>query len=277
MSKRPRRGEFPRHAQENRSIWDANAEWWDDHIGDGNDFQVLLIEPATERVLRPQKGDLILDIACGAGRFARRMAELGARVVALDHSARFIRRARRRTRSAAVEYRVLDAADRKAFLSLGKRRFDKAVCTMALMDMPVVEPLMSALREVLKPGAAFVFSVIHPCFHSAGVQRFCEMYEEEAGRHIIRTGVKVSAYVTPFAKKTEGIIGQPKPQYYFHRPIHVLFGAAFKAGFVADAIEEPAYPPPEKRKAGVRWDDMPEIPPVMVVRMRLSAPLHEPV
>ena len=86
--------EFPEQADENRRIWDANALWWDDRIGDGNDFQTLLIEPATERLLDVGAGDTILDAACGAGRFARRMAELGARVVAFDHSAEFIARAR---------------------------------------------------------------------------------------------------------------------------------------------------------------------------------------
>jgi hypothetical protein len=142
---------------------------------------------------------------------------------------------------------------------------------MALMDMPEIEPLMSGLSKLLKPDGLFVFSVTHPCFHSAGIQRFCEMYEEEAGRHIARTGVKVAAYLTPFAKKTEGIIGQPEPQYYFHRPLHVLLNAAFNAGFVADAIEEPAFEKPDKPEPGVRWDDMPEIPPLMVVRMRIDA------
>ena len=86
--------EFPEQAEENRRIWDANARWWDDRIGDGNGFQTLLIEPATERLLEIAEGDTILDAACGAGRFARRMAELGARVVALDYSAEFIARAR---------------------------------------------------------------------------------------------------------------------------------------------------------------------------------------
>ena len=78
--------EFPEQADENRRIWDANARWWDDRIGDGNDFQTLLIEPATNRLLDVRAGDIILDAACGAGRFARRMAELGARVVAFDLS-----------------------------------------------------------------------------------------------------------------------------------------------------------------------------------------------
>ena len=122
----------------------------------------------------------------------------------------------------------------------------------------------------MKPGGAFVFSITHPCFNSAGMQRFAEMYEDDAGRHVIRTGVKVSSYLSPFARKAEGIIGQPEPQYYFHRPICVLLQACFAAGFVADGLEEPGLPRPEKQKAGVRWDDMPEIAPVLAVRMRLA-------
>jgi len=263
------KSDFPEHAGENRRIWEANACWWDDRIGDGNDFQELLIEPATERLLAISAGDVILDIACGAGRFARRMADLGARVVAFDHSARFIERARQRTpEGVQIEWHVLDAAKAEAIQSLGIRRFDKAVCTMALMDMPEIAPLFSALTQVLKPDGSFVFSVVYPCFHSATIQRFAEMYEEQAGRHVIRTGVKVSSYLWPSARKTEGIIGQPQPQWYFHRPIHVLFRSGFEAGFLVDGIEEPGLPQREQQKAGVRWDDMPEIPPVMAVRMR---------
>jgi 2-polyprenyl-3-methyl-5-hydroxy-6-metoxy-1,4-benzoquinol methylase len=118
--------EFPEQADENRRIWDANALWWDDRIGDGNDFQTLLIEPATERLLDVVGGDTILDTACGAGRFARRMAELGARVVAFDQSAEFIARARERTSSGAtVEYHVVDAANAEGCLSPGSNRFNK--------------------------------------------------------------------------------------------------------------------------------------------------------
>lgn len=271
MSNERQEFEFPEHAEENRRIWDANACWWDDRIGDGNDFQTVLIEPATERLLSVKQGDVILDVACGAGRFARRMAELGARVVAFDHSPKFVERARQRTpKDAAIEYHQLDAAQSDAIVALGRQRFDKAVCTMGLMDMPEIIPLSSALSEALKPGGIFVFSITHPCFHSAAIHRFAEMYEQEAGRHVILTGVKVSSYLSAFAKKTEGIIGQPEAQFYYHRPLHLLLGACFDAGFVVDGMEEPGFPEPEKKRASVRWDDMPEIPPVMVVRMRLT-------
>ena len=264
-------GEFKGFSDENRRVWDANASWWDDRIGDGNDFQRDLIEPATERLLRPTEGDVILDAACGAGRFARRMAALGAHVVAFDYSDAFIERAKTRTSAERVEYHVMDASDEEALLSLGIGRFEKAVCTMGLMDMPEVNPLMRALSRLLRPGGVFVFSMTHPCFHSAGIQRFSEMHEEEAGRHICRNGIKVSSYLTPIARKTEGIIGQPEPQFCFHRPLHVLLEKGFRNGFVVDGLEEPAFPPDGARKTGLRWDDMPEIPPVLVVRMRLTA------
>ena len=261
--------EFPHHSDENRRIWETNARWWDDRIGDGNDFQTLLIEPATERLLNVAPGDTILDAACGAGRLARRMADLGARVVAFDYSAAFIARARERTSSAAaIEYHVLDAANLEALLSLGTNRFTKAVCTMGLMDMPEIGPLFAALSRMLEPGGSFVFSVTHPCFHTATVQRFTEINEEHDGGHAVRSGVKVTAYLTPSARKTEGIVGQPVPQWFFHRPLSVLLRFGFEAGFVVDGMEEPRLPGVQPAKPGVRWDDMPDIPPIMVVRMK---------
>lgn len=264
-----RSSDFPEHVDENRRIWNANARWWDDRIGDGNDFQTLLIEPPTERLLHVTAGDTILDVACGAGRFARRMASLGAKVVAIDTSSAFIDRARERTPAeATIEYRVLDVASLEDMRSLGSARFTKAVCTMAVMDMPEITPLFRALAALLPRDGTFVFSILHPCFHSATIQRFAEMYEDGPGRHVIRTGVKVSAYLSPSAYKTEGIVGQPEPQFLFHRPISRLFQLGFDAGFVVDGCEEPGFAPPDTPRAGVRWDDMPDIPPILVVRMR---------
>ena len=271
MTARAGDGEHPCTAEENRRIWDANARWWDDRIGDGNPFQDLLIEPATERLLEITPGDHILDVGCGAGRFARRMAELGAHVVAIDHSAGFIERALERTPGdAAIEYHVLDAAEPDALVSLGVSPFDKAVCTMVLMDMPEILPLFSALPRLLKPGGRFVFSVTHPCFNTVGAQHFAESFAKEDGRQGARTGVKVSSYLTPSARKTEGIIGQPEAQYSYHRPLHLLLGSLFEVGFSMDGIEEPGLPPNDGTSASVRWDDTPDIPPVLVVRVRLS-------
>ena len=44
--------------EETRSIWDQNASFWDDRMGDGNDFQLILIGPASERLLNLQPGEI---------------------------------------------------------------------------------------------------------------------------------------------------------------------------------------------------------------------------
>ncbi len=156
----------PRPATES---WDNLAEWWDDAIGDGNPTQDLIVEPYTEKLLALQPGERVLDIACGAGRFARRMADAGAIVTAFDHAERFVNRARERSvgYEKKISYHVANATDPDAMLALtGGEPFDAAVCTMAIMDMAEITPLFATLPRLLKPDGRFVFSVSHPVFNT---------------------------------------------------------------------------------------------------------------
>ena len=73
-----------------RNIWNANAEFWDGRMGEGNAFHRTLIEPTQLRLLNVKPGQRILDIACGNGQFARKMAEQGAIVTATDFSEKMI-------------------------------------------------------------------------------------------------------------------------------------------------------------------------------------------
>ncbi|MBI3733154.1 MAG: class I SAM-dependent methyltransferase [Chloroflexi bacterium] len=241
-------------------------------MGEGGQFQRVLIGPQTERLLDLKADDGVLDIACGNGAFSRRMAALGARVVASDFSEVFLRRARERTIADAdrIEYRLIDATDGAQLLALGERRFDAAVCTMGMMDMADIEPLMSALSRLLKVGGRFVFSVMHPCFNNDGVVKIVEEDDRE-GELVIARSVKIVRYLRPAASKGLGVRGQPVPHVYFHRPLNVLFNTAFGAGFVVDALEEPAFDTasPDDRQRPFTWDNFSEIPPVLIARLRL--------
>jgi ubiquinone/menaquinone biosynthesis C-methylase UbiE len=268
--------DFPEYNSKTAQVWDRLAEWWDDKIGDGNEFQDCLIEPATERLLALKSGEQVLDIACGAGRFARRMASIGAVVTAIDQAERFLNRARERTieNDDRIQYIKIDAADRAAVLSLGKGRFDAAVCTMALMDMPSITPLISSLPKLLKPQGLFVFSVTHPVFNSGTARPIAEQYEQDGGI-VVRSGITVTDYAKPYTYKGFGIPGQPEPQYYFHRPINLLFNTCFKYGFVLDDMEEPIFPEGFQSDTNnpLAFSRMPAIPPVLVARMVLK-PTH---
>lgn len=258
-----------------RGTWDRNAEFWDSHMGDGNRWYRELIAPNQERLLELRAGETVLDVACGNGNFARRMFKLGADIVGFDISEGMIRQALARGSSGPgqIEYRVIDASDADAIRSLGRGRFDAAVCSMAMMSMPRITPMLAALAHVLKLGGRFVFSVLHPCFNSTPTRFVLE--ESERGGMVQRDySVRISEYLEPMHCMGEAMAGQPEPQYNFHRPIGVLFGACFEAGFVLDGIAEPHFPTSDTNEGRANprsWRNQTAIPPVLIARLRLAS------
>jgi 2-polyprenyl-3-methyl-5-hydroxy-6-metoxy-1,4-benzoquinol methylase len=260
--------------RETLDAWNVNALFWDQRMGEGNDFVELLIWPATERLLQLRPGEAVLDIACGNGLTSRRLAALGAEVVAFDFAAEMIARARERTveHASQIQYHVLDATEEAALLGLGEGRFDAALCQMALFDMAEVRPLLGALARLLRPGGRFVFSVIHPCFNSTHTTHTAELQERD-GEFETLYAVKVSGYLTPSIARGVAIPGQPRLQLYFHRSLQDLLAAIFAAGFLLDGLEERAFPPGHATtKNPLSWNgNYSEIPPVLVARARLPA------
>src|SRR5215472_18308595 len=102
---------------------------------------------------------------------------------------------------------------------------------MALMDMAALQSLFTALAKLLMADGRFVFSVLHPCFNSGRVIQVRER-EDVAGEVVDRYAVRVSGYIRPLTHRGLAMIGQPVPQYYFHRPLSLLLAPAFAAGLV---------------------------------------------
>jgi len=252
-----------------RAIWENIAAWWDQQIGEGNEFQKQLIMPATDRLLDPRAGQTILDVACGNGNYSRALGRRGVRVVACDFAEGFLACARKRTsrQDGEIEYRRIDVANPAELMSLGEARFDAAVCSMAMMDIIDIVPLLESLPRLLKGAGRFVFSLPHPCFSSNDMKFMADL--EVRGDRVEQVfGVEVRKYLTPQAVKSVGIINQPQSHYFFHRPLSAVLGACFSAGLVVDGLEEPAYPAGGGAKNPFSWAKRPEIPAAIVVRVR---------
>jgi cyclopropane fatty-acyl-phospholipid synthase-like methyltransferase len=78
-----------------QDAWNQIAEYWDEKMGEGNQFQRILVAPATERLLELKPGEHVLEIACGNGVFTRCLAQLGAQVIATDFSHNLLKQAKK--------------------------------------------------------------------------------------------------------------------------------------------------------------------------------------
>jgi 2-polyprenyl-3-methyl-5-hydroxy-6-metoxy-1,4-benzoquinol methylase len=252
--------------EEVKNIWNTNAEFWDSKMGEGNEFHKMLIEPVQLRLLDIQPGQRILDLACGNGQFARKMAELGANVTATDFSEKLLAIAKAKG-GPDIRYQIADMTKKGDLAKLADKPYDAVVCTMALMDVSDIKPLASYLPKLLKHGGRFVFSQLHPCFNS-GTSTQVQEVDDLGGEVHTRFFVKVSDYLTEKTTPGFAMLGQPQAQYYFHRPISLLLGTFFQFGLVLDAIEEPSFAnagPGDRLFLNVFRN----IPPALVCRLHL--------
>lgn len=253
--------------EESLARWDKNAEYWDDYMGEkSNRWHRELIRPNTERLLEIKEGQTVLDVACGNGNFSKRLAELGANVIAFDYSPKMIERAKSKCKDFlnSIEFKVNDATNYDSLIDLGIEKFDSAVANMALMDIADITFLVKSLQKLLKPKGSFVFSIPHPCFQPPNVRKICEV-EDIDGVVVSRKSVQISKYLNPEVFDNLGIKGQPIPHLIFHRPLSYYLNLFFESNFVLDGILEPTFDDMKKEYYKFDWHD---IPPVIILRFR---------
>jgi malonyl-CoA O-methyltransferase len=134
--------------------------------GEGNPL-VELEEPRMAALLGDVRGLAALDVGCGTGRHALRLAAAGARVTAVDFSEGMLAQARRKAaeRGLAVEFVRHDIAARLPFED---GSFDRVVCGLVLDHVRDVHGLFSEIGRVCR--GRVVVSIMHPSMMLLGVQ-----------------------------------------------------------------------------------------------------------
>lgn len=167
MVRPPRRSDrlrLSRHARTNRAAWDEMADWFErthDRVLSRSGGQTWGI--ATERNLRllgNVRGRDILELGCGAGRWAVSLARSGAHVVALDLSPRRIGQARERIERAGVKVRLLEAS--AEHVPLPDDSFDVIFCDVGAMTFADPYKTVPEAARLLRPGGQLTFSTSSP-------------------------------------------------------------------------------------------------------------------
>jgi SAM-dependent methyltransferase len=132
------------------------AAWADDYDTPGN-VTVTLEQEAVHRLLAElPRGATVLDAACGTGRHAVFLANLGHEVIGIDSSPAMLALAQTKVPSARFEVAHLDA------IPLPESSVDAAVCALALSHSPDIRSAVAELARVVRSGGRVIVSNPHP-------------------------------------------------------------------------------------------------------------------
>lgn len=146
--------------ERSRAVWDAMASAWEAHRDAIWDDSRSVGEWLVER-LKPRPGDLVLELAAGAGDTGRAAARLVGNegcVLITDFAPEMVAAARRRAAELGIanaEFRVLDAEG----MDLDAGSFDGVICRWGYMLMVDPAAAFAETRRVLRPGGRLAFSV----------------------------------------------------------------------------------------------------------------------
>jgi SAM-dependent methyltransferase len=151
---------------EERTMLDGYAEWADSYDGENPmiSAEETAVLPILARLAAP--GSLGLDVACGTGRHAKYLAELGCIVTGVDQSPEMLDFARAKVPKARFEVAGFDA------LPFASGTYDLAVCSLALCHLEDPTIGVCEIARVLKPGGTLVISDPHPFGALGGAQAF---------------------------------------------------------------------------------------------------------
>ena len=251
-----------------KTDWGEVAGWYDQLVGEaGSEYHRQVVLPGVLKLLQPQPGQKIIDLACGQGVLCRLLHSKGAEVTGLDAAESLIRVARERG-PAEIRYDVADARELKF---LPPDTFDCAACVLAIQNIHPIAPVFASAARALKPLGKLVIVMMHPCFR--GSKETSWGWDEAKKVQYRRVDRDLIPSKTPIVTHP----GAAPDQYTwtFHKPIESYVKALRSAGLLIDAIEE--WPSHKTSTSGPRAAAenvaRKEIPLFMAMRaLKLQAP-----
>lgn len=223
--------------------WDHVAGWYDSLIQDrGSDHHQRIILPGVLRLLAPQAGEKVLDVACGQGITSEYIVHKAdvEHVVGVDVAPRLIEAAQSRS-TQRTSYSVHDAQSLDQFNS-EHAPFDAAVCVMALMNIEDIDAVMRGVAAQLRPGGRFVCVISHPAFRIMGASLWGWTLDERSAQPVQfrRIDRYMSTGSAPIVMNPgEAARGAPPiTTITHHRPLSAYLNAGGKSGLLLSVSEE---------------------------------------
>lgn len=206
-------------------LWDLQVEQYHSLIVDAASrpsiYSQILVPKLISHLSHFSRGTRVLDVGCGNGYLANQLSSLGFAVDAIDSSPTLVRLAK--TYYSAPHFRVLDAEH----ISTMKHTYEAVVANLSIHDMPDLKTVIFEIRNALKPGGLFIFSVPHPCFFLPSSQKYFHGKQKDL---IIKKYKSTRRFIKTLGGKVR--------VYHFHHTLETYFSIPLRLGFRLISFQE---------------------------------------
>lgn len=201
----------------------ADRAIWEENYDSVNLRSDILVSNRVVDLLGNIKGKKVLDIGCGNGKVARRLARKGAKVVGIDAVKEQVDFAKslEDQRKQGIKYVVADLAS-LASAKLGLEKFDVALSLMThlYLDEKAFAESMRTIADRLTSEAVFIYGNIHP-------SRVFKYPEADYFKSQL------------LSAELPTLTGKKFRTEFYHHPLHTVISSILEAGFVVTQLLEP--------------------------------------
>lgn len=195
-----------------------------------NNYNDLIEQPIILELLGDVKEKRVMDIGCGYGSMAIKIANRGARkVLGIDPSKKMIDKGINENSHKNIVYKVMPA---EQLLSVNEQ-FDIIVSCLAIHYIENIEQLFNNISNLLYVKGEFIFSMEHPIYTAS---KYPQQWITDSD-DIIVTGFITDHYGEEGVRKINWL-GKYITKY--HHKTDSILNALINAGFIIQQVIEPS-------------------------------------
>ena len=259
---------------DSKTTWDACGAAFDRYTSSEDSFSENVERPVIESLLGDLSRTSALDLGCGSGTYATRLAKRGARVVGVDLSATMLGLARERARAGEVELELL-VADIARPLPFSSSQFDLVFTATALHYVEDLRGAVCEMARVLKPQGRLIASVLHPMSTArfpvaAGDDAGVQAWEARARWPSRYFGAARRSIETPWLD-FGNVPYEGRRLDCFHHTVSDYFAALQAAGLRVVQLHEPCPPADFAARNAERYEEAKSTPLYLIIAAACAA------
>jgi len=142
------------------STQEGYARWASSYDQETNAL-IILEETHVDQLLEQHSFTRVLDVGCGTGRYALKLARTGAHVTALDQSPEMLAVAQQAAQQEQLSL-TFHLASLEESLPFAENQFDLLICALMLCHHPRLDQAIREFTRVLQPGGFLLLTDFHP-------------------------------------------------------------------------------------------------------------------